>query len=86
MIAAFNGLPAFLMVSLILFVIPFVLCILVLLRQRWAYRLSILYAGIMVVNGGRHYATTVITGKYFDGCAGGSTGIGFAILGTLADQ
>ena len=49
--------------------------------QRWAYTLSIVYAAIMTINGLGHTVATLVTGRYWDGFAGGVTGIGLTLIG-----
>jgi hypothetical protein len=66
----------------VLFCIPVVLFYFVLHEKRWAYQLSIIYAGIMILNGIGHNLATVLTGRYFGGFAGGFTGIGLIIIGS----
>ncbi len=51
--------------------------------KRWAYYLSLIYAYVMIINGLGHNVMTLLTGKYFDGFAGGFTGIGLIIIGLL---
>ena len=76
------GLGIYLTINLILFCIPLILFYFVINNKRWAYKLSIVYAGFMVLQGIGHNIATIITGKYFDGFAGGYTGIGFLIIGS----
>lgn len=40
-----------------------------------------IYVGIMILNSLGHYVGTVVAGRYFDGFAGGYTGIAFVFLG-----
>jgi hypothetical protein len=82
LIESFFGLGWFLAGSWALFCIPVVLFYFVLHEKRWAYNLSIIYAGIMILNGIAHNIATLLTGRYFDGFAGGYTGIGLIIIGT----
>lgn len=81
LIKAFYGLGWFLVVNWLLFCIPIVLFYFVLQEKRWAYQLSIIYAGIMILNGIGHNVATIVTGRYFDGFAGGYTGIGLLLVG-----
>lgn len=46
-------------------------------------RAAALYANVMILNGVGHGLATLITGRYFDGFAGGITGIGLAVFGVL---
>jgi hypothetical protein len=77
------GLGKFLAINLLLFCIPVLLFYFVIQEKRWACKLSILYAGFMALQGVGHNFVTIITGRYFDGFAGGFTGIGLFIIGTL---
>ena len=78
---AVYGLGWFLFLNWVLFCIPVALFYFVLQEKRYAYRLSIVYAGIMALNGVGHNVATIITGRYFDGFAGGFTGIGLVLIG-----
>jgi len=73
----------FLALNWLLLCIPFVLFYFTLNEKRWAYILSIVYAGIMILNGIGHNIATLVTGRYFGGFAGGFTGIGLIIIGTI---
>jgi hypothetical protein len=53
----------------------------VLNNKKWAYKLSIVYAAFMALQGLGHNIAAIITGRYFDGFAGGYTGIGLFIVG-----
>ncbi len=75
------GLGWFLLGNWILFCVPAALFYFILNEQRWAYRLGMVYAGIMVLNGIGHNVATILTGRYFGGFAGCYTGIGLIILG-----
>ncbi len=79
----FFGLGWYLAGNLVLFCMPVVLFYFVIQDKKWALRLSIIYAGIMILNGIGHNIATIITGKYFGGFAGGFTGIGLVIIGTV---
>ena len=67
----------------LLFCIPVILFYFVLNNNSWAYKLSVVYAGFMALQGIGHNIITIITGKYFDGFAGGFTGIGLIIIGAF---
>ena len=67
----------------VLFCLPVVLFYFWLDGRRWARRMSILYAGVMVLNGLGHNVMTLATGRYLDGYAGGYSGIGLALSGAL---
>ena len=45
--------------------------------------MSMIYAGIMILNGLGHNVGAVVTGRYFDGFAGGYTGIAFVLIGPV---
>ena len=77
------GLARFLAVNWLLFCIPLIFFYFWLRGRRWAHRLSALYAGFMVLNGLGHNLMTVATGRYFDGYAGGFSGIGLAVSGLI---
>jgi len=74
------GLVKYLVINLGLFCIPVVLFYFVLNNKKWAYKLSIVYAAFMGLQGIGHNAATIITGRYFDGFAGGYSGIGLLII------
>ena len=76
------GLGLYLSINWVLFCIPVLLFYFVLNGKRWAVKLSILYAGFMALQGFGHNIATIDTGKYFDGFAGGFTGIGLMIVGS----
>jgi hypothetical protein len=76
------GLGLYLAINWVLFCIPVILFYFVLNNKRWAYKLSIVYAAFMTIQGIGHNIATIITGKYFDGFAGGYTGIGLFIIGS----
>jgi hypothetical protein len=81
LIQTVYGLGWFLIGNWLLFCIPAALLYGVLQRKRYAYILSIVYAGVMILNGLGHNIATVMTGRYFDGFAGGYTGIGLVFVG-----
>src|ERR1035437_10374165 len=83
LIDAVFGLGWFLLGNWILFCVPVGLFYFILNERRWAYRLGMIYAGIMVLNGIGHNVATILTGRYFGGFAGCFTGIGLIILGGL---
>jgi hypothetical protein len=76
----FHSLALFLLANWVLFCIPVVFFCFV-LEKRWAYHLSMIYAGIMILNGLGHNVGLVATGRYFDGFAGGYTGIALVLVG-----
>jgi len=77
------GLGWFLAINWALFCIPVILFYFVLNNKRWAYIFSIIYASFMALQGIGHNLETLITGRYFDGFAGGYTGIGLLIIGPV---
>jgi len=76
------GLGLYLTINCLLFCIPVVLFYFVLNNKLWAYKISIAYAAFMALQGVGHNVATIISGKYFDGFAGGYTGIGLLIVGS----
>jgi len=83
LIDAFFGLGWFLVANWVLFCIPVIVFYFVLYEKRWAFYLSMIYAGIMILNGLGHNIATIVTGRYFGGFAGGYTGIGLLLIGPL---
>jgi len=83
LINGFWGLGWFLALNWILFCLPVVLFYFVLNGRRWAYKLSIAYAVVMIINGLGHNIAVIVTGRYFDGFAGGFSGIGLVLTGPL---
>lgn len=81
LVAAVYGLGWFLIINWILWVIPVVLFYFFLRQRRWTYYLSMTYGGIMILNGIGHNLATLVSGRYFDGFAGGFTGIGLVLIG-----
>jgi len=75
------GLGTYLIVNLILFCIPVMFFYFVLYDRLWAIKLSIVYAVFMSIQGLGHNIATIISGRYYDGFAGGFTGIGLIIFG-----
>jgi hypothetical protein len=75
------GLGLFLMINWGLFCIPVILLYFVMNNKRWAYKLGIVCAAFMALQGIGHNLGTIITGKYFDGFAGGFSGIFLLIIG-----
>jgi len=76
------GLGFYLIINCALFCIPVTLFYFVLNKYRWAYKLSVVYAAFMVLQGIGHNVGTIITRRYFDGFAGGYSGIGLAVIGS----
>lgn len=77
------GLAGFLAANWVLFCVPVVFFYFWLVGRRWARRMSVLYAAFMILNGLGHNVMTLTTGRYFDGYAGGLSGIGLVIAGTV---
>jgi hypothetical protein len=75
------GLGMYLTINWILFCIPVTLFYFVLKNKPWALKVSIIYAVFMALQGIGHNVATMITGKYFDGFAGGYTGIVLLLIG-----
>ena len=75
------GLGTYLIVNLILFCIPVMFFYFVLYDRLWAIKLSIVYAVFMSIQGLGHNIATIISGRYYEGFAGGFTGIGLIIFG-----
>jgi hypothetical protein len=74
------GLGCYLGGNLILLCIPVSLFFFVLKDNRWAYKLSVVYSGFMGLQGIGHNVATLVSGKYFDGFAGGYSGIVLLII------
>lgn len=70
----------FLVANWVLLCIPVVFFYFVLHEKRGAYYMSIIYAGIMILNDVEHNMATIVTRRYFDGCASGYTGIGLLLI------
>ena len=77
------GLGLYLSINWVLFCIPVILFYFVLNNRSWAFKLSIVYASFMTLQGIVHNIATIITGRYFDGFAGGYTGIGLLLIGPM---
>jgi hypothetical protein len=73
----------FLTVNWILFCIPLVLFYLVILDDRIALKISVIYAVCMILQGVGHYIIPIIRGLSFNGFAGGYTGIAQIIIGSV---
>jgi len=81
LIEKFGGLSRFVAINIVLFGIVIFLFVYTLKGKRWACILSILYAGVMIINGLGHNIATIVTGEYYDGYAGGFSGIALIIIG-----
>ena len=78
---AVFGLGWYLVSNWVLFCIPLALFYFILEGKRRAHVLGMVYAAIMILNGIGHNIATIITRRYFDGFAGGFTGIGLLLIG-----
>jgi hypothetical protein len=76
------GLMWYITINVLLFFIPVTLFIFVLRNKPWAIKVSIVYAVFMALQGVGHNIGTMLSGKYFDGFAGGYTGIGLLVFGS----
>lgn len=74
------GLGWFISVNAVLFSIPVLLFIFVMKQRRWAFKLGIIYAAIMGLQGIGHNILTLATGDYYDGYAGGYSGLGLLLI------
>ena len=74
------GLARFLIINFALFCIPLVLFYFVSNEKKRAYRFSLIYAGFMGLQAIGHNIAATVTGRYFDGFAGGYSGIGLLII------
>jgi hypothetical protein len=74
------GLGAFLAINWALFSIPLALLFFILNRKRWAFQFGLLYAGFMGLQGLGHNIAVLVTGRYFDGFAGGVSGIAMILI------
>ena len=77
------GLGLYLALNWLLFCIPVGLLFFVITDRPLAYTLSLVYAGFMAIQGIGHNVVTIATGRYFDGFAGGLTGIPMCVIGAL---
>jgi uncharacterized membrane protein YtjA (UPF0391 family) len=73
----------FLTISWALFCIPLALFYLVMLDDRLALKISVIYALGMILQGVGHYVIPIIRGLSFNGFAGGYTGIAQIIIGSF---
>lgn len=78
---AVYGLRWYLVGNWILFCIPVIIFYFILLQKPLAFKLGVIYTAIMILNGFGHNIATIVTGRYFDGFAGGFTGIGLVLVG-----
>ena len=78
-----GGLGLYLILNWILFCIVLGIFYFLLQKKRWTFYAGLIYAGIMVLNGIVHNIATIVSGQYYGGFAGGYTGIGLIIIGSL---
>jgi hypothetical protein len=78
---AVYGMGWFMLLNWFLFCLPVIFFFYILKAKRWAFYLGLVYSFIMILNGLMHNIATLITGKYYDGFAGGFTGIVLIIIG-----
>ena len=78
---AVYGLGWYLVANWILLCIPLAILYLILLKKPLALKLGAIYTAVMILNGFGHNIATLVTGRYFDGFAGGFTGIGLVLVG-----
>jgi len=81
LIEKLGGLTWFLTMNIILFAVILLVFVSVLNEKHWAYKLSTIYAIIMIINGIGHNVATIVSGRYYDGFAGGYTGISLIFIG-----
>jgi hypothetical protein len=81
LINTFHSLGLFLLANWVVFCIPVAIFYFLLSSRRWAYHLNVTYAGIMILSSLGHNIGTMATGNYFDGYAGGYTGIASVLIG-----
>lgn len=74
------GLGWYLAGNWILLCIPVLIFFFVLNDKHWAYKLSVIYAGFMGLQGLGHNIATILTHRYFNGFAGGYSGIALFII------
>lgn len=75
------GLKWFLIINWILFLFPVFFFYLLLSGYKYSFYLGMLYSIIMIINGVMHNVAYFVTGKYFDGFAGGITGLFLILIG-----
>jgi len=81
LIDAFYGMERFLAVNALLFTAAVLLSYATYRGHGWAYRLSLVYAALMALQGVGHNVATLITGRYFGGSAGGFSGVAMFLIG-----
>ncbi len=76
-----GGKGPFLAINALLFAIPVIIFFFWRRGRRWAYWLSLVYAGIMAFQGLFHSVAWLATGRYFDGFAGAGSGLWLIAVG-----
>jgi hypothetical protein len=82
-ISVLGNLGLFLILNWVMICLILLLFWKVLLERRWAYRLGIVYAALMIVNGIVHNVGVIVTGEYSGGFAGSLSGIALIIVGPV---
>ena len=78
---AIYGMGWFMVINWLLFCLPVIFFFYILKTKRWAFYMGLIYSIVMILNGLVHNIATIVTGKYYDGFAGGFTGIVLIIIG-----
>jgi len=82
--AIYGGLVNFLIIGAVLFVVPLVLLYLTINKNKIAYNLSFIYAGIMTIDGIAHLTSFSLNKDYLlTSIAGAYSGIGLVLFGVL---
>jgi hypothetical protein len=78
---AVYGMGWYLAANWTLFCVPLVILYYLVIGKPWAFTLATIYTGVMILNGFGHNIATIVSGRYFDGFAGGFSGIGLVLIG-----
>jgi hypothetical protein len=78
---AVHSMGWFMLLNWFLFCLPAIFFFYILKAKRWAFYMGLVYSIVMILNGLVHNIATLVTGKYYDGFAGGFTGIALIIIG-----
>jgi hypothetical protein len=81
LIEKIGGAFPFLVINIFLFGVVLFLFVSTIRGKRWAYKLSIVYAALMIINGLGHNLMTIVAGEYYGGYAGGFSGIALILFG-----
>ena len=81
--AIYGGIEIFLLIMTLLFLPPLLLFYFVYQKKRWAYSLSFVYAGILILDGLDHIIELILLRAYFHGAAGLYTGILLMMTGVV---